>query len=235
MIFTWGTRERQLCPWPHAACGCGSTGWVLSICYRYFTLFWIFGVCTSHAYVLVCVSCGCRLEPTETSAEIEAKIGNELPIKYRFGMAMLLTAILVGSTVGSVTTSGDSDSGYSSNGTSALSVLGFLALVAMVGYLIFFGDRSAAEVRNPGAERGDPTRRPSSRLERTCPSCAETVKFEAKICRFCGRDLPPPPSPPTEPWRGLPLAPRLPRLGDRAWKPDPTERHKYRPLGSGKS
>jgi len=25
-----------------------------------------------------------------------------------------------------------------------------------------------------------------------CPFCAELVKFEAKVCRFCGRDLPPP-------------------------------------------
>jgi len=26
---------------------------------------------------------------------------------------------------------------------------------------------------------------------RACPSCAEKVKAEAKVCRFCGRDLPP--------------------------------------------
>jgi len=28
---------------------------------------------------------------------------------------------------------------------------------------------------------------------RKCPFCAESVKPEAKVCRFCGRDLPPPP------------------------------------------
>lgn len=30
---------------------------------------------------------------------------------------------------------------------------------------------------------------------RKCPHCAEMIREEAKVCRFCGRDVPPPPAP----------------------------------------
>jgi hypothetical protein len=39
----------------------------------------------------------------------------------------------------------------------------------------------------------------ASGQDRRCPFCAEVVKREAKVCRFCGKDLPEPESSPGAP------------------------------------
>jgi hypothetical protein len=48
----------------------------------------------------------------------------------------------------------------------------------------------AAIVAKPNAAKVD-AQRLASGTERKCPFCAELIKVEAKVCRFCGRELSP--------------------------------------------
>jgi hypothetical protein len=55
-----------------------------------------------------------------------------------------------------------------------------LWIVAMPWSLMLKPDRKAIEARELSS--GD---------TRKCPHCAEIIKAEAKVCRFCGRDVEP--------------------------------------------
>jgi hypothetical protein len=55
----------------------------------------------------------------------------------------------------------------------------FVLLVAAIGLALFFVLRRSAPASRPQAEQRVP-----------CPYCAELILPGAKICRFCGRELP---------------------------------------------
>jgi hypothetical protein len=89
-------------------------------------------------------------------------------------------------------------------------VLLSLLLSPLVGLIL-------AAAATPDQTKAD-EQRIATGTERTCPFCAELVKHEAVVCRFCGKDLPPvesapPPVPAGEPrfkskaeyqeWKGI--------------------------------
>jgi hypothetical protein len=58
-------------------------------------------------------------------------------------------------------------------------------LLLVAGVMVIAGviAVSAASFRNPGSPSSGPTR--------TCPHCAETIRRDAVVCRFCDRDIAP--------------------------------------------
>src|SRR5262249_7684918 len=70
------------------------------------------------------------------------------------------------------------------------SILGFFCLSLFFSPIIGFLAVIAMPNRNIERER-----QRELAISRKCPHCAEMVKREAKICRFCGHDLPQLPTP----------------------------------------
>lgn len=64
------------------------------------------------------------------------------------------------------------------------------ALVAIVGAILMLRERSRNDSRQ-GDEAGPHMKPAAEASGKRCPDCAETVKRDAKVCRFCGnRDFP---------------------------------------------
>lgn len=60
----------------------------------------------------------------------------------------------------------------------------------LFGWALFIVALPCALMAKPSAAIQE-RRALASGTTRKCPSCAEIVRAEAKVCRFCGRNLPP--------------------------------------------
>jgi hypothetical protein len=68
------------------------------------------------------------------------------------------------------------------------SFFGFFLLAVVLSPLVGIIAAAVVSPNTPGME----AKQIESGESRKCPHCAELVKIDAKVCKHCGRDLPPP-------------------------------------------
>ena len=73
-------------------CKCGAS-WVTLLTFTFFDLLWVIGAGWNREYAIVCS--GCETTKAVPRAEVEAQLGNRMPLRYRYGWAVYLGVFLV--------------------------------------------------------------------------------------------------------------------------------------------
>lgn len=67
-----------------------------------------------------------------------------------------------------------------------------VTLGGLVNFIPFYPKRCVVCGVKLGSESAQPSFEAPPEQRKTCPDCAEEIKLEARVCRFCGRQFEPP-------------------------------------------
>ena len=107
-------------------------------------------------------------------------------IALALGIIGLLATLAMDTTVASGSLGGRVNNiGLINDKQNLLLVFAAMSIVGAI-FVAFGGNRTPPEVASTPA----PTVATASRNERTCPFCAEEIRIDAVVCRYCQRDIP---------------------------------------------